>query len=89
MVRNPIQSTYLIDSADYIACHKSKYVDMYDLLEGIKDNGIFVLNSDWTLEDMETKLPAAMRRTIAQKKLKFYNVDAVKVAYRDRSWRAH
>jgi len=78
--KKPIQSTYLIDSADYIACHKSKYVDMYDLLEGIKDNGIFVLNSDWSLADMETKLPAAMRRTIAQKKLKFYNVDAVKAA---------
>ena len=78
--KKPIQSTYLIDSADYIACHKSKYVDMYDLLEGIKEGGIFVLNSDWSLADMETKLPAAMRRTIAQKKLKFYNVDAVKVA---------
>ena len=50
------------------------------MLEGIKEGGIFVLNSDWSLADMETKLPAAMRRTIAQKKLKFYNVDAVKVA---------
>jgi pyruvate-ferredoxin/flavodoxin oxidoreductase len=78
--KKPIQSTYLIDSADYIACHKSKYVDMYDLLEGIKEGGIFVLNSDWSLADMETKLPAVMRRAIAQKKLKFYNVDAVKVA---------
>jgi len=78
--KTPIKSTYLIDSADYIACHKSKYVDMYDLLEGIKDGGIFVLNSDWSLADMDTKLPASMRRTIARKKLKFYNVDAVKVA---------
>jgi len=76
----PIQSTYLIDAADYIACHKSSYVDAYDVLEGIKDGGIFMLNSDWSLVDMETRLPAAMRRKIAQKKLKFYNIDAVKIA---------
>jgi pyruvate-ferredoxin/flavodoxin oxidoreductase len=76
----PIQSTYLIDTADYVACHKENYVEVYDLLEGIKDGGIFVLNSPWTQEEMDEKLPAAMRRTIAQKKLKFYNIDAVKIA---------
>jgi pyruvate-ferredoxin/flavodoxin oxidoreductase len=76
----PIQSTYLIDTADYIACHKENYVEVYDVLEGIKDGGIFVLNSVWTKEEMEEKIPAAMRRTIARKKLKFYNIDAVKIA---------
>ncbi len=76
----PIQSTYLIDTADYVACHKDNYVEVYDVLEGIKDGGIFVLNSSWTLEEMEEKLPAAMRSTIARKKLKFYNIDAVKIA---------
>jgi pyruvate-ferredoxin/flavodoxin oxidoreductase len=76
----PIQSTYLIDTADYVACHKDSYVEVYDLLEGIKDGGIFVLNSPWTLEEMEEKIPAGLRRTIAQKKLKFYNIDAVKIA---------
>jgi pyruvate-ferredoxin/flavodoxin oxidoreductase len=50
------------------------------VLEGIKDGGTFMLNSPWSLEDMEEKLPAAMRRTIARKKLKFYNIDAVKIA---------
>jgi len=78
--KTPIQSTYLINSADYIACHKSSYVNIYDLLEGIKDGGTFLLNSNWTLEDMETKLPAEMKQTIARKKLKFYNIDAVKIA---------
>ncbi len=78
--KTPIQSTYLIDSADYIACHKDNYVDIYDVLEGIKAGGTFVLNSPWTLADMEERLPAAMRRTIAEKKLKFYNIDAVKIA---------
>ncbi len=76
----PIQSTYLIDTADYIACHKDSYVEVYDLLEGIKDGGIFVLNSPWTLEEMEEKIPAGLRSTIAKKKLKFYNIDAVKIA---------
>jgi pyruvate-ferredoxin/flavodoxin oxidoreductase len=78
--QTPIQSTYLIDSADYIACHKDNYVDIYDVLEGIKDGGTFVLNSPWTLDEMEEKLPASMRRTIAQKSLKFYNIDAVEIA---------
>lgn len=78
--KTPIKSTYLIDSADYIACHKANYVNIYPILEGIKNNGIFVLNSDWTLKDLENILPAHMRRTIARKNLKFYNIDAVKIA---------
>jgi pyruvate-ferredoxin/flavodoxin oxidoreductase len=78
--KKPIQSTYCIDAADYIACHKSSYVDIYDVLAGIRTGGTFLLNSNWTLEDMEAKLPAAMKRTIAQKKLKFYNIDAVAIA---------
>jgi pyruvate-ferredoxin/flavodoxin oxidoreductase len=78
--QTPIQSTYSIDSADYIACHKSSYVDIYEILEGIKEGGTFVLNSNWTVEDMQAKLPAHMRRTIARKKIKFYNIDAVKIA---------
>ncbi|MDR2161597.1 MAG: pyruvate:ferredoxin (flavodoxin) oxidoreductase [Desulfovibrio sp.] len=77
---SPITSTYLVNHADYVACHKAAYVRMYDVLEGIKDGGVFVLNSDWTPQDMDRELPAAMRRAIAAKKLKFYNVDAVKVA---------
>jgi pyruvate-ferredoxin/flavodoxin oxidoreductase len=74
------QSTYLIDAADYIACHNPAYVKIYDVLDGIKEGGTFMLNSPWSAEDMETKLPAAMRQTIAKKKLKFYTIDAVKIA---------
>ncbi|CCH50384.1 pyruvate:ferredoxin (flavodoxin) oxidoreductase [Pseudodesulfovibrio piezophilus] len=76
----PIQSTYLITAADYIACHNPSYVHLYDVLDGIKDGGTFVLNCAWTAEEMDAQLPAAMRRTIAQKNLKFYTVDAVKIA---------
>jgi pyruvate-ferredoxin/flavodoxin oxidoreductase len=78
--KTPIQSTYLIDSADYIACHNPSYVNVYDLLEGIKDGGIFLLNSPWTADDMDSKLPSKMRQDIARKKIKFYNIDAVKIA---------
>ncbi len=76
----PIQSTYLVNTADFIACHKANYVQIYDVLEGVKDGGTFLLNSPWTLDDMEIELPASVRRTIATKNLKFYNVDAVKIA---------
>ena len=78
--KTPIQSTYQIDYADYIACHNATYVDLYDVLEGIKEGGTFVLNSTWALKDMQAKIPARMRRNIARKKLKFYNIDAVKIA---------
>ncbi len=76
----PIQSTYQIDAADYIACHKSSYVNIYNVLEGIKEGGTFLLNTDWTVEQMEAELPAGLRRTIARKKLKFYAIDAVTIA---------
>lgn len=77
----PIRSTYLVIQADYIACHHPAYVTQYDVLEGIKEGGTFVLNCSWnTIEDFEHELPAAMKRTLAQKKLKFYTIDAVKIA---------
>lgn len=78
--KTPIQSTYLIDVADFVACHNPSYVTRYDVLEGIKEGGTFLLNSPWTLEDMENQLPASMKREIASKKLKFYNIDGVKIA---------
>jgi len=79
--KNPIKSSYLVNQADFIACHNSAYVNMYDILEGIKEGGTFLLNSNWsTFEVLEKELPGHMKRTIAKKKLNFYNVDAVKVA---------
>ena len=77
---SPIQSAYLIDVADFIACHNPSYVTRYDILEGIKEGGTFLLNSPWTAEEMDAQLPAAMKNTIAQKKLRFYNIDGVKIA---------
>ena len=78
--KTPIQSPYLIDSADFVACHNASYVTRYDVLEGIKDGGVFLLNSPWTVEDMERELPASMKQTSAKKQIRFYNMDAVKLA---------
>jgi pyruvate-ferredoxin/flavodoxin oxidoreductase len=78
--KSPIHSSYLIDKADYIACHQPSYIDKYDLLEGIRDGGTFVLNASWDVQDMETCLPNALKKTIAEKHLKFYTIDAVKIA---------
>jgi len=79
--QKPIQSTYLVDAADYVACHKPSYVSTYEILEGIKDGGTFVLNSSWnTAEELEKNLPGHMLRTIADKKIKVYNIDAVAIA---------
>lgn len=76
----PIRSAYLIDEADYIACHNQSYVNTYDLLKGIRQGGTFVLNCMWGDSELDEKLPPAMRRAIAQKGLSFYTVDAVKIA---------
>ncbi|WP_147821857.1 pyruvate:ferredoxin (flavodoxin) oxidoreductase [Salidesulfovibrio onnuriiensis] len=76
----PIQSTYLVEIADYVACHNPSYVNQYDLLSGIRPGGTFVLNSPWSVQDMESMLPARLKRQIAENKLKFYTIDAVKIA---------
>ncbi len=76
----PIQSSYFLTQADFIACHFPSYVEQFDLLEGIIEGGSFLLNSPWTLEEMEEKLPDHLKRTIASKKINFYNIDAVKIA---------
>ncbi|HBG07526.1 MAG: pyruvate:ferredoxin (flavodoxin) oxidoreductase [Geobacteraceae bacterium GWC2_58_44] len=79
--KSPIQSTYLVDAADFISCQKAPYVQVYDVLEGIKEGGTFLLNSPWnSVEDLEANLPATMRRSIAEKRIKFYNVDAISIA---------
>ena len=76
----PIRSTYLIDEADYIACSQQAYVNEYDLLKGLKTGGDFVLNCLWSPEELETKLPASMKRYIAENNINFYTIDAVGIA---------
>ncbi|NDV25405.1 pyruvate:ferredoxin (flavodoxin) oxidoreductase [Desulfovibrio sp. JC010] len=78
--KSPIKSTYLVEIADFIACHNPSYVKLYDLLDGIRENGTFLLNTSMGLEELEAELPAKLRRKIAQNKLKFYVIDGVKIA---------
>ena len=78
--KTPIQSPYLIDAADFAACHNPSYVTRYAVAEGIKEGGTFLLNSPWTLEEMEKELPAHMKNAIAKNHLKFYNINAIKLA---------
>ncbi|MBQ9262680.1 MAG: pyruvate:ferredoxin (flavodoxin) oxidoreductase [Clostridia bacterium] len=76
----PIRSTYLIDAADFIACHNPAYVTMYDMVSSLKDGGTFLLNSQWAPEDMDQHLPAKMKQLLAQKKAKFYTINAIELA---------
>ena len=78
--KTPIKSTYLIDEADYIACHNQSYVTEYDLLKGLKKGGVFVLNCIWSKEELENHLPARIKNYIAENDIEFYTVNATKIA---------
>jgi pyruvate-ferredoxin/flavodoxin oxidoreductase len=77
----PIQSEYLIDAADFIACHNPSYVIRYDMVKDLKEGGTFLLNAPWTdIASLEKELPAKMKNLLAQKKANFYVIDAIKIA---------
>ncbi|CAI3606956.1 pyruvate:ferredoxin (flavodoxin) oxidoreductase [Clostridium neonatale] len=78
--KDPIKSHYLIDSADFIACHNQSYVYKYNVLDGLKENGKFLLNTFWNKEELNERLPAKMKRYIAENNIEFYTIDAVKIA---------
>ena len=69
------------EGADYIACGNTSYVRKFDLIKTAREGGTFVLNTPWTnMEELEAEMPDKMKRTIAEKKLEFYTIDASKVA---------
>jgi len=76
----PIRSTYLIDKADFIACHNPAYIGKYDVLAGLKDGGTFLLNCQWTPEELEEKLPASVKNYLAKHNISFYIINAVDIA---------
>ncbi len=78
--KSKIKAPYNITHADYIACHNQSYVYQYDLTDGLKKGGTFVLNTVWTKDEIEKELPAPLKRAIAKKGAKFYIIDAVKIA---------
>ena len=76
----PIRSTYLVKDADYVACHNQSYVHKYHMVEDLKPGGIFVLNTQWSKDQLENELPASIKKQLAEKKAKFYIINAVKIA---------
>ena len=78
--KKPIKSTYLVSHADYIACHNKSFIYNYDMLNGLKPNGSFVLNCPWKPEELEKELPATLRRYISKNNINFYIIDAVNIA---------
>jgi pyruvate-ferredoxin/flavodoxin oxidoreductase len=75
-----IHSTYLISSSDYLACHNPSFIGKYDIINDIKEGGTFVLNTPWTQNDLDKKLPWSLKATIANKKVQFYIIDATAIA---------
>ena len=78
----PIRSSYYVKSADFVACHNQTYIDKYDIAQEVKPGGTLLLNCAWTPEALDKHLPASVKREIANKKIRFYTIDAVKIADR-------
>lgn len=77
---SPIREPYAITSADFVACHNQSYVNKYELLEGVKNGGKFLLNCIWSEEELEKQLPASLKRAIANNNVEFYIIDAIDIA---------
>ncbi|MFV9568597.1 pyruvate:ferredoxin (flavodoxin) oxidoreductase [Thermoanaerobacter mathranii] len=78
--KKPIKSSYLVNNADYIACHNKSFIYNYDVLKGLKKGGTFVLNCPWSKEELDDKLPASMKRYIAENNINFYIINAISIA---------
>ncbi|HWQ29575.1 MAG TPA: pyruvate:ferredoxin (flavodoxin) oxidoreductase, partial [Negativicutes bacterium] len=77
--KKEIKSPYLIDEADFIACHNQAYVHQYDVIKGLKKGGTFVLNCKWKADELDANLPASMKKYIADNEIKFYTIDATDI----------
>ena len=77
---DPIYASYLINKANFLACHVYSFLEKLDILKNAADGGTFLLNSPFGPEEIWDKLPYTYQRQIIDKKLKFYVIDAVKIA---------
>jgi pyruvate-ferredoxin/flavodoxin oxidoreductase len=77
---SPIQSEYLVNHANFIANHNQAFIGRFDILEGMKENGVFLQNSNWPTEEVFSNFTRDMQKTIIDKKVKVYNIDALKIA---------
>jgi pyruvate-ferredoxin/flavodoxin oxidoreductase len=78
--KSPIRAPYLPTAADFIALHNPAYIGRYDVLKGIKEGGTFLLNSEWSNDEVFDHLTRDMQETIITRKIKFYNIDALKIS---------
>ncbi|NFI94392.1 pyruvate:ferredoxin (flavodoxin) oxidoreductase [Clostridium botulinum] len=78
--KKAIKSPYLINKADFVSCSNQSYVHKYNVLEGLKPGATFLLNTIWTPEELEEKLPASYKRFMANNNIKFYTLNAVAIA---------
>jgi pyruvate-ferredoxin/flavodoxin oxidoreductase len=78
--KKPIKSEYLLTFVDFVALHVPAYIGRYDILEGITEGGTFLLNSPFSREEAFKHLTRDMQETIIKKKVKFYTIDAAKIA---------
>ncbi len=77
--KDPIKATYLINKANFVACHNPSYVRKYNMVQDLKDNGTFLLNCSWNMDEIEEHLPGQVKRYIAKHNIKFYTIDGIKV----------
>ena len=79
--KNPIRSSYLIDVADFVACHNPSYLTRFDMLDELKDGGVFLLNCPWgDNSTLNAYLPPSFKQKLAKKQAKFYVIDATEIA---------
>ena len=74
-----ITSTYLINKADFVACHKASYIHQYDMVSDVKPGGVFLLNCSWNQDELEEHLPGQVKRYIAENNIQFYTIDGVQI----------
>ncbi|MBN2510776.1 MAG: pyruvate:ferredoxin (flavodoxin) oxidoreductase, partial [Spirochaetales bacterium] len=78
--KKKIKSAYLIQNADFVACHNESFLEKYDMLSRIKKGGVFLVTSHYTKDEIWENLPVEVQKQIIDKELKFYVIDAVKIA---------
>ena len=76
----PIKSTYLIDKADFVACHNPSYIDKYDMVQEVVDGGSFLLNCGWNMDEINKHFPARVKNYIANHNIHLYTIDGVDIA---------
>ena len=76
---DPIKSTYLINKADFVACHCAPYVNKYNMVQDLKDGGTFLLNCSWSPEEIGDHLPGQVKAYLAKHNIKFYTIDGIKI----------